>query len=100
MAADYAAVLEHFDVHEAVLVGHSMGGFIAIRALLDNPDLAGRLRGLVLFATFPGGLLDGAPQTRLQIPLMQSGVLYQMMRTRTGGVLLGAMMYASVRHRR
>ena len=93
MAADYAAVLEHFDVHEAVLVGHLMGGFIAIRALLDNPDLAGRLRGLVLFATFAGRLLDGAPQTRLQIPLMQSGVLYQMMRTRTGGVLLGAMMY-------
>ena len=32
----------------------------------------------------------GAPQNRLQIPLLQSGVLQQLMRTRTGGVLLGA----------
>jgi non-heme chloroperoxidase len=47
MAADDAAVLEHFDVHDGVLVGHSTGGFIAIRALVEHPELAGRLRGLV-----------------------------------------------------
>ena len=38
MAADYAAVLEHFDVRDGVLVGHSMGGFVAIRAVLDHPE--------------------------------------------------------------
>lgn len=34
MAADYRAVLEHYDVREATLVGHSMGGFLAIKTLL------------------------------------------------------------------
>jgi non-heme chloroperoxidase len=90
MAADYAAVLELFDVRDGVLVGDSMGGFVAIRAVLDHPDLARRLRGLVLFATFAGRQLDGAPQNSLQIPLLVSGVTERLMRTRTGGVLLGA----------
>lgn len=90
MAADYAAVLEHFDVRDGVLVGHSMGGFVAIRALLDHPDLVGRLRGLVLFATWAGRILDGAPQNRLQIPLLENGVLQRLVCTRTGGVLFGA----------
>ena len=74
MAADDAAVLEHFDVRDGVLVGHSMGGFVAIRAVLDHPELAQRLRGLVLFATLAGRILDGAPQNRLPILLLQSGV--------------------------
>lgn len=90
MAADVAAVLEHFDVRDAVLVGHSMGGFIGIRALLDYPELAQRLRGVVLFATWAGRVLDGAPQNRLQIPLMEYGVLQQLLRSNTVGVLLGA----------
>jgi non-heme chloroperoxidase len=90
MAGDYAAVLDHFDVHNAVLVGHSMGGFLAIRALLDHPRLAGRLRGLVLFATWAGRIYDGAPQNRLQIPLLRMGLIQRWMRTRTGGVLFGA----------
>ena len=50
--------------------GH--GGFIAIRALLDHPELAGRLRGLVLCASWAGRILDGAPQNWLQIPLLQA----------------------------
>ena len=90
MAADDAAVLEHFDVRDGVLVGHSTGGFIAIRALLDHPALAGRLRGLVLCASWAGRILDGAPQNWLQIPLLQTGILQQLMRTRTGRVLIGA----------
>jgi non-heme chloroperoxidase len=90
MAADYAAVLAHFDVHDAVLVGHSMGGFVAIRAVLDHPDLTRRLRGLVLFATWAGRILDGAPQNRLQIPLLESGVLQRLLTNRTVGTLFGA----------
>ena len=88
MAADLAAVLEHFDVHDGVLVGHSMGGFVAIRAMLEQPELARRLRGLVLFATLAGRLLDGAPQNRLSIPLLKIGVTQRLVRTKTGGVLL------------
>ena len=88
MAADLAAVLEHFDVYDGVLVGHSMGGFVAIRALLDNPELARRLRGLVLFATLAGRMFDGAQQNRLPMLLWEIGVTQRLMRTRTGGVLL------------
>ncbi|BDE13491.1 hypothetical protein Mkiyose1665_18420 [Mycobacterium kiyosense] len=90
MAADIAAVLDHFDVEDAVLVGHSMGGFVTIRALLDFPSVSGRLRGVVLFATWAGRVLEGAPQNRLQIPLMEHGVIQQLLRSRTVGVLLGA----------
>jgi non-heme chloroperoxidase len=90
MAADYAAVLEHFDVRDGVLVGHSMGGFVAIRAVLDHPGLAQRLRGLVLFATLAGRLFDGAQQNRLPMLLWEIGVTQRLVRTRTGGVLFGA----------
>ncbi|OIN80618.1 alpha/beta hydrolase [Mycobacterium malmoense] len=90
MAADLAAVLRHFDVHDGVLVGHSMGGFVTIRAVLDHPDLARRLRGLVLFATWAGRVLDGAPQNRLQIPLLEHGILQRLIRNETVAVLFGA----------
>lgn len=90
MAADLAAVLEHFDVRDGVLVGHSMGGFVSIRAVLDHADLARRLRGLVLFATWAGRILDGAPQNRLQIPLLQLGILQLLMRNQTVAALFGA----------
>lgn len=90
MAADLAAVLQHFDVRDGVLVGHSMGGFVTIRAVLDHADVAPRLRGLVLFATWAGRILEGAPQNRLQIPLMQYGILQRMMRNDTIATLFGA----------
>jgi non-heme chloroperoxidase len=90
MAADIAAVLQHFDVRDGVLVGHSMGGFVSIRAVLEHPDVGQRLRGLVLFATWAGRVLDGAPQNRLQIPLLQYGILQRMVRNQTVAVLFGA----------
>ena len=90
MAADLAAVFEHFDVHDGVLVGHSMGGFVSIRSVLDHPELQRRLRGLVLFATWAGRILDGAPHNRLQIPLLQLGILQRLMRNQTVAALFGA----------
>jgi non-heme chloroperoxidase len=90
MAADIAAVLRHFDVRDGALVGHSMGGFVTIRAMIDHPDLAQRLRGLVLFATWAGRVLDGAPQNRLQIPLLERGLLQRFLRSETFAVLFGA----------
>jgi non-heme chloroperoxidase len=90
MAADLAAVLRHLDVHDGVLVGHSMGGFVSIRAVLDHAELQGRLRGLVLFATWAGRILDGAPQNRLQIPLLQLGILQRLVRNQTVATLFGA----------
>jgi non-heme chloroperoxidase len=90
MADDLAAVLQYFDVRDGVLVGHSMGGFVTIRAVLDHPELAQRLRGLVPFATWAGRVLDGAPQNRLQIPLLERGILQRLIRNKTIGVIFGA----------
>lgn len=90
MAEDVGAILRRLDVSDGVLVGHSMGGFVTIRAMIEHPELGQRLRGLVLLATWAGRVLEGAPQNRVQIPLMQSGVLQALVRSRTIAVLLGA----------
>lgn len=50
---DLAAVLEHLDLHDVVLCGHSMGG-IAIQSLLTSGDRAiERVKATVLVATTP-----------------------------------------------
>ena len=90
MASDYLAILEHLDAHDAVLVGHSMGGFLSIAAVLDVPGVAERLCGLILMSTFAGDVLRGAPQNRAQIPLIKSGALQAMVANDTIGTLFGA----------
>lgn len=52
-ARDIEKVFQHFRIDRAVLVGLSMGGTIAQRFTLDNPDL---LDGLVLVGATPHGL--------------------------------------------
>jgi len=79
MASDYTAVLEHHDVRNGVLVGHSMGGFLSIAFMLNHADVvADRLIGWLLMATFAGDVNRKNPQNRLQIPLIKSGVLVRM----------------------
>jgi len=78
MAGDYLAILEHLDASEVILVGHSMGGFIAIAGLLDTPGLADRVKAVLLFATFSGSITKGSIQNKAQIPLIKSGVLQRM----------------------
>lgn len=76
MADDYATVLEHYDVRGATLVAHSMGGFLAIRFLLEHPAVVKeRIRALVLVATFAGDVNRQNQQNRLQIPLIRTGIL-------------------------
>jgi pimeloyl-ACP methyl ester carboxylesterase len=54
---DLAAVLDHFDVRDAVLTGHSMGGFTILAYAVDHHDeLHDRARGLALVATAAHGL--------------------------------------------
>jgi pimeloyl-ACP methyl ester carboxylesterase len=56
LASDLLEVLEQLDVHDAVLVGHSMGGMIAQLAAVSRPaELARHARRLVLVSTSPGG---------------------------------------------
>ncbi|MET9324298.1 alpha/beta hydrolase [Streptomyces sp. NPDC003038] len=54
LGADLAAVLGETGVREAVLVGHSGGGFAALSYAATSPS-AGRLRGLVLLGTAAHG---------------------------------------------
>lgn len=76
MASDYGAILEAYDVQRGVLVGHSMGGFLSLAFLLDDPSPAkDRIAALMLMATFAGDVNRKAPQNRLQIPLIRSGIL-------------------------
>jgi non-heme chloroperoxidase len=90
MAGDYHAVLTELDIRDAVLVGHSTGGFLAIKAMLDHPELSDRLRGFVAFASTAGDIMRGSPQNRLQIPLIQLGVMEWVSRSPTYGWMFGA----------
>lgn len=91
MAGDYRAILEHLDVRDGVLVGHSMGGFVSMAFLLNHPDtVRERLRGAVLVATFAGDVFRGAPMTRLQVPLIRSGLMKYVARSDTYGPLFAA----------
>ena len=80
MASDYGAVLETYELDDAILVGHSMGGFLAIAFLLGNDAEATRRVGrLLLMATFAGDVSRKNPQNRLQIPLIKSGILQRLL---------------------
>jgi len=61
MAADVRSVLEALDIERAVVVGHSMGGMVALQLVHDMPteERGRRLRGLALVST------TGGPATRL-----------------------------------
>ncbi len=90
MASNYARVLEAFDVTEGVLVGHSMGGFLSLVALLNFPEVSGRLKGLVLFASTAGDASRGAPQNKVQLPLLKSGLLTWLVKNDLFGLPFGA----------
>jgi len=87
MAGDYLAVLENYDVTQGILLAHSMGGFLAIAAIVDVPGVAERLNGLILMSTFAGDVLRGAPQNKVQIPLIKSGITAKIAVNDTAGML-------------
>jgi diacylglycerol O-acyltransferase len=66
---DLVTVLVTLDVHDAVLVGHSMGGMVAIEAAIARAeDLQDRVRGLVVVSTTGGAappVGDSALKSRL-----------------------------------
>ena len=60
-ARDVATVLDHFDLHDAIIVGHSMGGMITMEFAGDFPDeLAERVAGLVFMDTAAHQILPKA----------------------------------------
>lgn len=57
LGSDLRAVLEAADVHDAILVGHSMGGMTIQAFAATHPDaLAERVNGVVLVSTTSHGL--------------------------------------------
>lgn len=56
-ARDLAALVEALDLHPVHLVGHSLGGLVALEVALDRPEL---VRGLVLHEPPLYGLLPSA----------------------------------------
>jgi len=87
-ASDYAVVIEHFEIDDAILVGHSMGGFLALVFCLGHPELARRLKRLVLLGANAGAVAVGSLQNRLQMPLLKAGLLKPLWRMPVTGRLL------------
>jgi pimeloyl-ACP methyl ester carboxylesterase len=90
MASNYKQVLEAFEVTDGVLVGHSMGGFLSLATLLNFPEVAERLKGLVLFASTAGDVSKGAPQNKVQLPLLKSGILTALVKNDLFGFPFGS----------
>src|SRR5260221_2370404 len=58
---DVRSVLEALDLHDAVLVGHSMGGIAVQSFLIRHPEIAAeRVKGVVLLSTLARVPLSGA----------------------------------------
>lgn len=94
MAGDYKTVLEYFDVRDAILVGHSTGGFLSIVFMVSYPQVArDRLRGAVLMASLAGQATKDNPQNQIQIPMIQSGIMDLVARSDVYGLLFGASVY-------
>lgn len=74
MSNDYKTILEHFDVKDGILVGHSMGGFLGIKFMIDYPEITkSRLKAALLMSTLAGDLSKDNPQNKIQIALVKNG---------------------------
>jgi non-heme chloroperoxidase len=94
-AQDLAAVLDHFDVRQGVVVAHSTGGIGALALAVDAPaDVRDRLAGQVLISTAPQGIGDSL-QNRLLAPLVFSGLIHQLVRRRQPGTLFTRTLFGS-----
>lgn len=91
MAADYKVILEHFDVKNAVLVGHSMGGFLAIRFMIDFPEVAkNRLKAALIMSSFAGDISKDNGQNKIQIPMIEKGYINTIFNNKSLGTLFSS----------
>ncbi len=95
MAADYKALMAHFNLKDAVLLAHSMGTFLSIVFMTTYPESARQhLKAAVLMSPFAGDVYKGAPQSRLQIALIKSGIMQRIVGSEVlGAVLFGATLF-------
>src|SRR4051794_34766234 len=89
LADDLRAVIEHVDVTDAVVAGHSMGGMTAQAFAIRHPDvLAQRVRGIVLVATSSGELSPGGPGDRIAHRVLASALTTRVLNRPTLGPVL------------
>ncbi len=90
MASDYKNIIKYFKLSDCILVGHSMGGFLSMKFLLDNPQMQHvNIKSCVLMATFAGDINKNNFQNRLQLPLIKSGILLKLIKYKPIANLLG-----------
>jgi non-heme chloroperoxidase len=63
LAGDVVALMDELEVERAILVGHSMGSWVARQIAIDHPD---RVLGLVLAGAFQSSLV-GNPETAAEM---------------------------------
>jgi pimeloyl-ACP methyl ester carboxylesterase len=77
LAADVAALLDHLDAEPAHIIGHSIGGRIALELALTHPR---RVRSLIMAASGSGAAIRAGedafpmPQHRLLVRLIERGL--------------------------
>lgn len=82
MAGAYKSVLEHYNVENGVLVGHSMGGFLSFVYMLTYPEgTAKHLKSAMIMASFAGDIMRDNPQNKMQIPMITSGIMKKIAET-------------------
>ena len=90
LAADLRAVLEHFDLRDATVIGHGLGGYTALALALHFPSTAatriGRLVLLSAFAQTPDEMKTSFGT--LWRTLFSAGVLHVLFRWRRAARLL------------
>src|SRR4029453_2572108 len=93
-AQDLAAVLDHFDVRQGVVVAHSTGGIGAPALPVGAPAAAAHLAGQVLISPPPQGI-GNSLQNRLLAPIVFSGLIHQVLRRRRLGTLFTRTLFGS-----
>jgi non-heme chloroperoxidase len=97
LGADLRAVLEHTDVRDAVLAGHSMGGMTISALAAHHPGVVEqRARALVLVATAAAGLGRGGRLDRVGQRVVGGAALARAMRSRVGHALVRGTVGTSV----
>jgi pimeloyl-ACP methyl ester carboxylesterase len=97
MASDYRAVIEHFDVKDGVLLGHSMGAFLTVVFAILHADVAHRhLRGLVLVGGHAGEVARGSVQNQVQIKLVELGAMTLISRSRRASRAMARTLFGDV----
>jgi non-heme chloroperoxidase len=91
MADDLCTVLQAYDVRDAVLVGHSTGGFLSLLFMATQPQLAAQhLKGAVAVGALAGSATKDNPQNAAQIPMIKTGVMQSIMKSDPYGWFFGA----------